>query len=113
MGAIHVTHDAHVSVVTIDDAERYNAMSLSMWIALKQAFDAIEANPDVRAVILRGAGEKAFVSGANISEFETHPLSELMPTVAPGALRKDVLDAPDVFQRYWGRSSATTFQLTA
>jgi flagellar biosynthetic protein FliS len=76
MGAIHVTHNAHVSVVTIDDAERYNAMSLSMWIALKEAFDAIEGNPDVRAVILRGAGDKAFVSGANISEFETQRNSE-------------------------------------
>jgi len=113
MGAIHVTQEQHIARVTIDDVARYNAMSLSMWIALKQAFDSIEANLDIRTVILRGAGEKAFVSGANISEFETHPLSELMPTVAPGALRKDVLDAPDVFQRYWGRSSATTFQLTA
>ena len=76
MGAIHITHDAHVSVVTIDDAERHNAMSLSMWIALKQAFDEIESNLAVRAVILRGAGEKAFVSGANISEFETQRNSE-------------------------------------
>jgi len=69
MGTINVTHDAHVTVVTIDDAERYNAMSLTMWIALAQAFDTIERQPDVRAVILRGAGERAFVSGANISEF--------------------------------------------
>ena len=76
MGAIHVTHDAHVTVVTIDDAERYNAMSLSMWIALGQAFDAIERQPDVRAVILRGAGERAFVSGANISEFDTQRNSD-------------------------------------
>ena len=48
-----------------------------------------------------------------ISEFETHPLSELMPSLAPGALLKDVLDAPDVFQRYWARASASSFQLTA
>jgi enoyl-CoA hydratase/carnithine racemase len=76
MGAIHVTHERHISVVTIDDAERYNAMSLSMWIDLKQAFDKIEADSDVRVVVLRGAGEKAFVSGANISEFETQRNSE-------------------------------------
>ena len=43
MGVIHVTQEHHVSVVTIDDAERYNAMSLSMWIDLKKAFDNIEA----------------------------------------------------------------------
>ena len=76
MGAIHVTHDAHVTVVTIDDADRYNAMSLSMWIALGQAFDGIEKDLHVRAVILRGGGERAFVSGANISEFETQRNSE-------------------------------------
>jgi enoyl-CoA hydratase/carnithine racemase len=76
MGAIQVTQDQHISVVTIDDAERYNAMSLSMWIDLKQAFDKIEGDAQVRAVILRGAGEKAFVSGANISEFETQRNSE-------------------------------------
>ena len=76
MGAIQVTQEQHISVVTIDDAERYNAMSLSMWIDLKQAFDTIEGDAQVRAVILRGAGEKAFVSGANISEFETQRNSE-------------------------------------
>ena len=76
MGVIHLTQDQHIARITIDDVERYNAMSLSMWIALKQAFDTIEANLDIRAVILRGAGEKAFVSGANISEFETQRNSE-------------------------------------
>lgn len=48
-----------------------------------------------------------------ISEFETHPLSELMPTLAPGALLTEVMDAPDVFQRYWPRASASTFKLSA
>ena len=76
MGAIQVTQEQHISVVTIDDAERYNAMSLSMWIDLKQAFDKIEVDTQVRAVILRGAGEKAFVSGANITEFETQRNSD-------------------------------------
>jgi hypothetical protein len=37
MGVIHVTQEHHVSVVTIDDAERYNAMSLSMWIELEKS----------------------------------------------------------------------------
>ena len=48
-----------------------------------------------------------------ISEFETHPLSELMPTLAPGALLTEVMDAPEVFQRYWPRASASTFKLSA
>ena len=48
-----------------------------------------------------------------VSEFETHPLSELMPTLAVGALLNKVLDGPDVFQRYWPRASAHSFQLSA
>jgi hypothetical protein len=46
-----------------------------------------------------------------ISEFETHPLSELLPSLAPGALLKEVPDWPDVFQRYWSRATAQSFQL--
>jgi enoyl-CoA hydratase/carnithine racemase len=76
MGVIHLTYDSHVAVVTIEDAERYNAMSLSMWNDLARAFKEIDQNPDVRAAIMRGAGERAFVSGANISEFETQRSSE-------------------------------------
>lgn len=76
MGAIHLTHEQHVAVITIDDAARYNAMSLSMWVGLKQAFDELTHQGDVRAVIVRGAGDKAFVSGANISEFESQRNSE-------------------------------------
>ena len=48
-----------------------------------------------------------------ISEFETHPLSELLPTLVSGALLTEVMDAPEVFQRYWPRASASTFKLSA
>jgi glutamate synthase domain-containing protein 2 len=48
-----------------------------------------------------------------ISEFETHPLSELLPTLAPGALLTEVPDWPDVFQRYWSKATASSFQHSA
>jgi enoyl-CoA hydratase/carnithine racemase len=47
-----------------------------MWTALLAAFDEIDHNPEIRVCVLRGAGEKSFVSGANISEFETQRNSE-------------------------------------
>lgn len=71
MGMIHQSQTQHIANIVIDDAARLNAMSLSMWVDLKKAFDEVEADPSVRVVVLRGVGEKAFVSGANISEFET------------------------------------------
>jgi len=45
-------------------------MSVGMWEALPGAVDALEADPAVRVVVLRGAGDEAFVSGADISQFD-------------------------------------------
>ncbi len=69
-GAIRIDRQGFVACVTIDDVARHNAMSLSMWEALRDAFASIETDHSVRVCVLRGAGDKAFVSGANISEFE-------------------------------------------
>ena len=75
-GRIDLLVQGHVAQVTIDDVSRHNAVSLSMWTALLAAFDEIDHNPEIRVCVLRGAGEKSFVSGANISEFETQRNSE-------------------------------------
>jgi len=49
---------------------RMNAVSLDMWQAIPQVMAMLDADPDVRVIVLRGAGDKAFVSGADISQFE-------------------------------------------
>src|SRR6202047_1560264 len=59
-----------VGVVTFNNAEKRNAMSLDMWEGLGQALIELRDGADVRVVILTGAGDKAFVSGADISQFE-------------------------------------------
>jgi enoyl-CoA hydratase len=56
--------------VTFNNPERRNAVSLEMWSALPAIFDRLEAEPAVRVIVLRGAGDKAFVSGLDISQFE-------------------------------------------
>lgn len=58
--------------ITFNHPERRNAMSLEMWTGLGVAAEAFERDPAVRVVVLRGAGGQAFVSGADISEFEAH-----------------------------------------
>jgi enoyl-CoA hydratase/carnithine racemase len=50
---------------------RRNAVSLDMWKAIPTAVAALEAHPDVRVIVVRGDGDLAFVSGADISEFAT------------------------------------------
>jgi enoyl-CoA hydratase/carnithine racemase len=59
-----------VGIITFNNPEKRNAMSLDMWEGLGQALVELRDDADVRVVILVGAGDKAFVSGADISQFE-------------------------------------------
>ena len=71
MGVINYSKNQHIAYIEVSDPEKYNAVSLSMWIDIKKAIDDINSDHQIRVCIMRGNGEKAFVSGANISEFET------------------------------------------
>jgi enoyl-CoA hydratase len=57
-----------VAHVTIDNQRRLNTLGAAAMDALAGAFDALASEPDLRAVVLTGAGEKAFVGGADIGE---------------------------------------------
>jgi enoyl-CoA hydratase len=59
-----------VGVITFNNPEKRNAMSLDMWQGLGSALIELRDDANVRVVILLGAGDKAFVSGADISQFE-------------------------------------------
>ncbi len=59
-----------VGWLTINNPERRNAISLDMWEAMGSGFQDFASDDEVRCVVMRGAGDKAFVAGADISEFE-------------------------------------------
>jgi enoyl-CoA hydratase/carnithine racemase len=59
-----------IGTVTFNNADKRNAMSLEMWQGFGAALAELRDDPAVRVVILTGAGDKAFVSGADISQFE-------------------------------------------
>ncbi len=56
--------------ITFNNPARRNAISLEMWEALGQILESFQHDGNVRVVVMKGAGDKAFVSGADISEFE-------------------------------------------
>jgi enoyl-CoA hydratase len=58
-----------VAVVTLNNPEKRNALSSDMRAALPGLLDALQADAAVRVVVLTGAGDRAFASGADISEF--------------------------------------------
>jgi enoyl-CoA hydratase/carnithine racemase len=59
-----------VGVITFNNPDKRNAMSLEMWEGFGRALVELRDDEAVRVVIMRGAGGKAFVSGADISQFE-------------------------------------------
>ncbi len=70
---IDVRRDADgVAWVVLRNPERLNAVRLEMWDALQDAAGTLGDDASVRVVVLRGDGERAFASGADISEFATH-----------------------------------------
>src|SRR5580704_17393024 len=69
-GKILKTITEGIGVITFNNPDKRNAMSLEMWEGLGQALTDLRDDPAVRVVILVGDGSKAFVSGADISQFE-------------------------------------------
>src|SRR6516165_4025638 len=63
--------DGRVGYVIFNNPERHNAVSLDMWAATSRILEGFAQDDDVRVVVLTGAGGKAFVSGADISKFES------------------------------------------
>ena len=61
--------DGQLGWITFNNPARHNALSLEVWAGLGAALEACQNDPDVRVVIMRGAGGKAFISGADITEF--------------------------------------------
>jgi enoyl-CoA hydratase len=59
-----------VGVVTFNNPQKRNAMSIEMWEGLGSALTELREDETIRVVILTGAGDKAFMSGADISQFE-------------------------------------------
>jgi enoyl-CoA hydratase len=62
--------DGPIGWMTFNKPERRNAVSLDMWQEIQVILDQFEHDPAVRVIVLKGAGDRAFVSGADISQFE-------------------------------------------
>ncbi len=65
-----------VAIVTVDRPEARNAMTFDMYEGLHDLCGRLDADPSVRVMILRGSGDKAFVSGTDIRQFQTFKTKE-------------------------------------
>jgi enoyl-CoA hydratase/carnithine racemase len=69
-GKIQAEVEDGVGLLTFNNPDKLNAMSLVMWDGLCGALDRLAADPTLRVLVLTGAGNKSFVAGADIDEFE-------------------------------------------
>ena len=59
-----------VATIVFSNPEKMNAVTYDMWSALPLAIAELDKNPAIRAIVITGDGEKSFISGADISQFE-------------------------------------------
>jgi enoyl-CoA hydratase/carnithine racemase len=67
--------DGPIGWMVFNNPGKLNAMSADMWAAMPAIIDHFERDPAVRVVVLKGAGEKAFISGADINRFDERKAS--------------------------------------
>src|SRR4051812_31623175 len=74
-----ITYDVsdHIATITLDVPERLNAFGPAMSTELIDAFDQVDADDDVRVVIVTGAGERAFVRALILAGARTRSVSSL------------------------------------
>ena len=68
-GSIVVQREGVIATVSISNPEKRNALTAAMWRELARVMNELSADDDLRCIVLRGAGEKAFAAGADIAEF--------------------------------------------
>jgi enoyl-CoA hydratase/carnithine racemase len=66
--AIILERERHIATIRLNRVEKHNAISSQMSQELIECLDALEADDDVRVIILTGAGEKSFCAGADMAE---------------------------------------------
>jgi enoyl-CoA hydratase/carnithine racemase len=67
---ILVRRDGAIATVVLNRPEKLNALTRPMWRRLGEVFEELSADETLRCIVIRGAGEKAFAPGNDISEFE-------------------------------------------
>ena len=70
-GHVRLEKDGAIGWIIMDHAAKHNALTAGMWRSLPALVGEAEADAAVRVIVLRGAGDKAFSAGADISEFDT------------------------------------------
>jgi enoyl-CoA hydratase/carnithine racemase len=92
-----VEHEPPLGWMTINRPERRNALNYETWVRMGEAVAELNADPDVRVIIMRGSTLEAFISGADISEFPSHRANAEQARIyrsAPGNATSALVNSP-------------------
>lgn len=87
-----VEQNGSVATITFNRPEKLNAFTIDVWRDLGTAFLNLAEDDDIRCVVMRGAGERAFSPGNDISEFET-TRSNTQQAIAYGEVMRRTIEA--------------------
>ena len=87
--------DGGVALVTVNRPDKMNALNGEVRCAVFEALDQLEGDDEVRAVVITGAGDRAFIAGADISEFKDARPVEQYRSMQDG----DIYDALEDFRK--------------
>jgi len=90
--SILIEHDAAIVTIVLNRPEKLNALTRGMWASLGETIEQLSADDAPRCVILRGAGEKSFSPGNDITEF-AHERSNKKQAIEYGRLMHRTADA--------------------
>jgi enoyl-CoA hydratase/carnithine racemase len=86
--------DDHVAVLTLNRPDKLNALNAELRARLIELFDELRDDDAVRAVVIHGVGEKAFVAGADITEFAARTAEEQREVYRQPRIYEAVADFP-------------------
>ena len=70
MSKVITNKSGAIAQIVLSNPDKMNAMTMQMWQAIPGALQEFDQDPEVRVIVISGDGEKAFISGADISQFD-------------------------------------------
>jgi enoyl-CoA hydratase len=76
MSKLIVKKEGRIGYMIFNNPEKLNAISLDMWEGMSTAVAELEADPEIKVIVVAGAGEKAFIAGADVSKYEEERMGD-------------------------------------
>jgi enoyl-CoA hydratase len=92
-----VEHEAPLGWMIVNRPHKRNSLNYQAWQRIVEAVEELNADPDVRVIVMRGVTREAFISGADISEFPSHRANAdqaRMYRSAPGNATNALMSSP-------------------